>query len=75
MTNLTQPRWKTISINFLAVFPLLQILTRYVAPFLGWMPALLKDALLVVIMCIDLSFILPILNRFFARFNRPTPPQ
>ena len=59
-------RWKVVLVNFCVVFPTLQAHTRFIAPLLADLPALLRDVLMVVLMCIVLSYAIPKANRYLG---------
>ena len=56
-------RWKVVLVNFAVVFPTLQATTRFIAPRLSDLHSLVRDALMVILMCIVLSYAIPMANR------------
>jgi antibiotic biosynthesis monooxygenase (ABM) superfamily enzyme len=52
-------RIKSIAVTFCVVFPTMELLMRGVIPRLGPMPALLREALVVAMVCVTLSFVMP----------------
>lgn len=52
-------RWKLIALTFAIVFPTVEVLTRGVAPHLGFLHPLVRDVVVVGTMCTVLSYALP----------------
>lgn len=67
----TPERWKSILVTFVVVFPTVEFLTRVVAPRLMFMPAILRDAVVVAGMCVALSYAIPVVNQWFRRWITP----
>ena len=65
------PRWKTIVLAFLVVYPKLLLLTHVVAPQLAWLTPWLRDAVMVALMCTALSYFLPALTKVLGRWLYP----
>ncbi len=59
-------RWKTIAVNFAVVFPALQFCTRFITPVLNGLPGVLREAVMVLFMCILLSVAVPAANKHLA---------
>jgi antibiotic biosynthesis monooxygenase (ABM) superfamily enzyme len=69
------PRWKSIVLTFVVVYPLLSFLTYGVAPHLAWLPGWLRTALMVAVMCTALSYCLPALNHALRGWLQAKEPQ
>lgn len=65
------PRWKTIVLAFLVVYPTLLLLTHVVSPQLAWLTPWLRDAVMVALMCTALSYFLPALTKALGRWLHP----
>lgn len=61
-------RWKSLLVTFAVVFPTIQVLNHGVAPYLGALPSLLRDVLMVATMSVVLSYLLPLANRLLLRW-------
>jgi antibiotic biosynthesis monooxygenase (ABM) superfamily enzyme len=65
--TMNAPRpWKIVLVNFAVVFPTLQSITHFIAPRLSDLPVLAREALVVFLMCIVLSYAIPKANRYLA---------
>ena len=63
------PRWwKQLLVTFLVAFPTVEILTRLLAPRLGFLPPLPRDMVVVASMCVVLSSALPLASRPLRRW-------
>jgi antibiotic biosynthesis monooxygenase (ABM) superfamily enzyme len=69
------PRWKSIVLTFVVVYPTLSLLTHWVAPNLAWLPGWLRTAVLVAIMCVALSYLIPALGRALSGWLQPVGKQ
>lgn len=56
-------RWKAVLVNFSVVFPSLQGITRFIAPWLSDLPGLAREGLMVLLMCLVLSYGIPKMTR------------
>lgn len=66
----TPRRWKVVFMNFAVVFPTLQFNVHVIAPWLAGLPTSVRDVLLVLLMCIVLSFAIPKANQIFETWLR-----
>ncbi len=59
-------RWKVVLVNFVVVFPTIQAIARFATPWFADWPVLARDVLIVVLMCIVLSYAIPKANRYWG---------
>ena len=66
------PRFKMAAVSFLAAFPLIQLLNRFLIPQLSFLPPLLRGAVVVAVMVTLLTYVvMPRMSRWFAFWLYP----
>jgi antibiotic biosynthesis monooxygenase (ABM) superfamily enzyme len=58
-------------VTFVVVFPTVELLTRVAAPRLAFMPAVLRDVVVVAGMCVVLSYAIPAVTLSLRRWLDP----
>ncbi len=57
---------KTVIVNFAVVYPTLTLLQALLLPLLEWLPLHARQAVLVLVMCVVLTFAMPLVQRLLA---------
>jgi len=59
-------KWRQVLVNFVVVYPCVMVFTRLIAPELALIPEPLRSIIMVLGMCIILTYALPVVSRWAA---------
>ncbi len=66
-------RYKMISVTFLALFPIINLLSFLLSPYILWLPTTLRLAIIIILTLILMSYVvMPVMHRTFSFWLKPT---
>ncbi|MFT6507898.1 MAG: antibiotic biosynthesis monooxygenase (ABM) superfamily enzyme [Colwellia polaris] len=62
-----------ISVTFLALFPIINLLSFLLSPYILWLPTTLRLAIIIILTLILMSYVvMPVMHRTFSFWLKPT---